>query len=97
MPLVRAFLAPLRALAPVVVDLVLVLAEDLERNRLVEPVRWLKDRYGVSWQVIPDELVEMLDDKDPEKAKRTTEAMLVMNKLDIAALQRGPAPSARRR
>jgi predicted 3-demethylubiquinone-9 3-methyltransferase (glyoxalase superfamily) len=49
---------------------------------------WLKDRYGVSWQVLPDGLVEMLGDEDPEKAKRTTEAMLEMSKLDMAALQR---------
>jgi predicted 3-demethylubiquinone-9 3-methyltransferase (glyoxalase superfamily) len=49
---------------------------------------WLKDRYGVSWQVLPDGLVEMLGDEDTEKAKRTTEAMLGMGKLDMAALQR---------
>jgi predicted 3-demethylubiquinone-9 3-methyltransferase (glyoxalase superfamily) len=48
---------------------------------------WLKDRYGVSWQVIPDGLIDMLGDSDPEKAKRTTEAMLAMTKLDIAALE----------
>jgi predicted 3-demethylubiquinone-9 3-methyltransferase (glyoxalase superfamily) len=42
----------------------------------------------VSWQVLPDGLVEMLGDEDTEKAKRTTEAMLGMGKLDMAALQR---------
>jgi predicted 3-demethylubiquinone-9 3-methyltransferase (glyoxalase superfamily) len=52
---------------------------------------WLKDRYGVSWQVIPDGLVDMLGDEDPEKAKRTTEAMLAMTKLDIAALEKAYA------
>ena len=52
---------------------------------------WLKDRYGVSWQVIPEGLMEMLTDADPEKAKRTTEAMFGMSKLDIAALERAHA------
>ena len=52
---------------------------------------WLKDKYGVSWQVIPDGLVELLTDSDPEKAKRATEAMLSMKKLDIAAIERAHA------
>jgi predicted 3-demethylubiquinone-9 3-methyltransferase (glyoxalase superfamily) len=52
------------------------------------PCGWLKDRYGLSWQVIPDGLIEMMSDDDPEKAKRTAEAMLAMSKLDIAALRR---------
>ena len=52
---------------------------------------WLKDKYGVSWQVIPDGLVELLADSDPEKAKRATEAMLSMKKLDIAAIERAHA------
>ena len=47
---------------------------------------WLKDRYGLSWQVVPDVLIEMLQSKDPEKSKRTMAAMLTMKKLDIAAL-----------
>jgi predicted 3-demethylubiquinone-9 3-methyltransferase (glyoxalase superfamily) len=52
---------------------------------------WLKDRYGVSWQVIPKGLIEMIGDSDPVKAARTTEAMLRMQKLDIAALERAHA------
>jgi predicted 3-demethylubiquinone-9 3-methyltransferase (glyoxalase superfamily) len=52
---------------------------------------WLKDRYGVSWQVLPAGLIEMLDDPDPEKARRTTEAMFPMRKLDIATLQKAYA------
>jgi predicted 3-demethylubiquinone-9 3-methyltransferase (glyoxalase superfamily) len=52
---------------------------------------WLKDRYGVSWQVIPAGLTDMIGDPDPEKAKRTTEAMLAMRKLDIAALEKAYA------
>ena len=48
---------------------------------------WLKDRYGLSWQVIPTALGEMLHDKDPVKAKRVTEAMLKMDKIDIQRLR----------
>jgi predicted 3-demethylubiquinone-9 3-methyltransferase (glyoxalase superfamily) len=51
------------------------------------PCGWLKDKYGVSWQVIPKGLIDMLGDPDPEKARRTTEAMFGMTKLDIAALE----------
>ncbi len=52
---------------------------------------WLKDRYGLSWQVIPTVLMDMISDPDPEKAKRATEAMLAMTKFDIAALQKAYA------
>jgi predicted 3-demethylubiquinone-9 3-methyltransferase (glyoxalase superfamily) len=52
---------------------------------------WLRDKYGVSWQVIPARLIDMIGDEDQEKAARTTEAMLVMGKLDIAALERAYA------
>ena len=48
---------------------------------------WLKDRYGVSWQIVPTVLPEMLQDKDPEKARRVMAAMLKMIKIDIAALR----------
>ena len=49
---------------------------------------WLKDKYGLSWQINPTALGEMLQDKDPEKAKRIMEAMLQMDKIDIRALSR---------
>ncbi|MGH7507996.1 MAG: VOC family protein [Gemmatimonadales bacterium] len=49
---------------------------------------WLKDKYGLSWQVVPTGMVEMLNDPDREKADRAMEAMLEMKKLDIAALER---------
>ena len=49
---------------------------------------WLKDRYGLSWQVVPAILAEMLQDKDPEKAERVMKAMLPMKKLDITILKR---------
>jgi len=48
---------------------------------------WLKDKYGLSWQVVPTVLVEMLQDKDAEKSKRVMQAMLQMDKLDIKALK----------
>lgn len=48
---------------------------------------WVTDKYGVSWQVVPSELIDLIGDPDPEKANRTTEAMLRMVKLDIAALR----------
>ncbi|MEK6288046.1 MAG: VOC family protein [Acidobacteriota bacterium] len=48
---------------------------------------WLKDKYGLSWQVNPTILIEMLQDKDPEKAKRVMEAMLQMDKIDIKTLK----------
>jgi predicted 3-demethylubiquinone-9 3-methyltransferase (glyoxalase superfamily) len=55
------------------------------------PCGWLKDKYGLSWQVVPGMLIDMIADPDPEKAKRTTEAMLSMGKLDIATLQKAYA------
>lgn len=55
---------------------------------------WLTDRYGVTWQIVPTVLGEMLSDPDPEKAKRVTEAMLKMVKLDIAGLKQAYGDSA---
>jgi predicted 3-demethylubiquinone-9 3-methyltransferase (glyoxalase superfamily) len=52
------------------------------------PCGWLKDRFGVSWQVVPIALTRMMQDADPEKARRATEAMLQMKKLDLARLER---------
>lgn len=52
---------------------------------------WLKDRFGVSWQVVPTRLFELLGDPDPAKAERATTAMLAMKKLDIAELERAHA------
>lgn len=48
---------------------------------------WLKDRFGLSWQVIPARLNELLADPDPGRANRATQAMLQMRKIDIAALE----------
>jgi|SRR5215469_6302039 len=49
---------------------------------------WLKDKFGLSWQITPDALIEMLQDKDAEKSKRVMQAMLQMRKIDIGALKR---------
>ncbi len=51
------------------------------------PCGWLKDKFGVSWQIVPTVLDVLLQDKDPEKANRVMKAMLQMKKLDIAGLQ----------
>ena len=48
---------------------------------------WLKDKYGLSWQIIPSVLGKLLQDKDPEKAKRVMMAMLKMNKIDMKLLK----------
>ncbi|WP_225833669.1 VOC family protein [Streptomyces sp. NK08204] len=55
------------------------------------PCGWLKDKYGVSWQVVYDRLIDLLGDPDPEKAARTARAMLSMGKLDVAELERAYA------
>jgi len=52
------------------------------------PCGWLKDRYGLSWQIIPEALGELLGDPDPERSSRVMQAMLQMRKIDIAGLQR---------
>ena len=48
---------------------------------------WLRDKYGVSWQIIPSILGKLLGDKDPKKAKRVMDAMLQMDKIDIKRLE----------
>ncbi|MFG2127452.1 VOC family protein [Streptomyces sp. NPDC048751] len=63
-------------------------------NKLIEgggepgPCGWLKDKYGVSWQVVPGRLMEMVTGPDQEKAARAMKAMLAMGKLDIATLEK---------
>ena len=49
---------------------------------------WLKDKYGLSWQIVPSVLIEMLQDPDAEKSQRVMQAMMQMSKIDIAALRR---------
>lgn len=55
------------------------------------PCGWLKDRYGVSWQVVYDRLIDLITDPDQERAARTTRAMMAMGKLDVAALEKAYA------
>jgi predicted 3-demethylubiquinone-9 3-methyltransferase (glyoxalase superfamily) len=63
------------------------LAEEGEEG----PCGWVKDRFGLSWQVIPKGLLELVGDPDPERAARATEAMLEMRKLDLAEIERAHA------
>jgi predicted 3-demethylubiquinone-9 3-methyltransferase (glyoxalase superfamily) len=51
------------------------------------PCGWLKDKFGLSWQVVPESMAELFDHPDPERAKRAMAAMLQMKKLDIAELR----------
>jgi predicted 3-demethylubiquinone-9 3-methyltransferase (glyoxalase superfamily) len=60
----------------------------LSEGGTVEQCGWLKDRYGVSWQIVPRVLGEMMKDRDPARGRRVAEAMLQMVKLDIAGLRR---------
>jgi len=57
-------------------------------NEGAQQCGWLKDKYGVSWQVVPTILTELIADPDPEKSGRAMTAMLQMKKLDIAKLKR---------
>ncbi len=61
--------------------------EKLSEGGQKERCGWLKDKYGLSWQIIPSALDEMLGDKDPAKASRVMHAMLQMNKIDIKGLK----------
>ena len=61
--------------------------EKLSEGGKEGPCGWVKDRYGLSWQVVPDGLVELFRDPDPERARRAMEAMLKMGKLDLAAVR----------
>jgi predicted 3-demethylubiquinone-9 3-methyltransferase (glyoxalase superfamily) len=59
----------------------------LLRDGEAEQCGWLKDRFGLSWQIVPAVLTQIMNDPDRAKAKRATDAMLKMVKIDIAALQ----------
>jgi len=56
---------------------------------------WLKDRFGLSWQIVPAALDKLMDDRDPDKRDRVMQALLAMKKLDIAALDRAHAGEPR--
>ncbi len=55
------------------------------------PCGWLKDRYGVSWQIVPTRLIELVSDPDPQRSERAMQAMLAMKKIDIAAIEQAAA------
>jgi predicted 3-demethylubiquinone-9 3-methyltransferase (glyoxalase superfamily) len=59
----------------------------LKEGGKTEPCGWLKDRWGLSWQIVPKRLGELMGSADPATAKRVTEAMLKMGKLEIAGLE----------
>ena len=61
--------------------------ERLSDGGEVQQCGWLTDKYGLTWQIIPSALGEMLQDKDPERARRVMEAMLKMIKIDVATLK----------
>jgi predicted 3-demethylubiquinone-9 3-methyltransferase (glyoxalase superfamily) len=60
----------------------------------IQQCGWLKDKFGLSWQIVPSVLVELINDPDPEKSRRVTEAMLQMTKIDIAKLRQAYEGSA---
>ena len=55
------------------------------------PCGWLKDKFGLSWQIVPARLSELLQDPDREKSQRVMAAMLEMRKIDVEALERAAA------
>ncbi|MBP6085441.1 VOC family protein [Candidatus Gracilibacteria bacterium] len=59
----------------------------LSADPSAEQCGWLKDKFGLSWQIIPSNLSQLLGQQDPEKAKKVMMAMMQMKKIDIAALQ----------
>ena len=63
----------------------------LESGGKAEACGWLKDRYGLFWQVIPAELAQLMTDADPARARRASDALMKMVKIDIAALRRAAA------
>jgi predicted 3-demethylubiquinone-9 3-methyltransferase (glyoxalase superfamily) len=80
------------------VSFVIDCADQAEVDRLWEaltanggepgPCGWLKDRFGLSWQIVPRRLDELINDPDPERARRAMEAMLTMGKIEVAELER---------
>jgi predicted 3-demethylubiquinone-9 3-methyltransferase (glyoxalase superfamily) len=62
--------------------------ETLSEGGKKERCGWLKDKHGLSWQIIPSVLGKMLRDKDPEKSKRVMKAMMQMDKIDMSGLQK---------
>ena len=70
------------------------LSQALSAHPEAERCGWVKDRYGLSWQLVPRRLGELLGDKNPERARRAMAAMLKMKRIDIAELERAAAGAA---
>jgi predicted 3-demethylubiquinone-9 3-methyltransferase (glyoxalase superfamily) len=68
----------------------------LSADRKAERCGWLRDRFGVSWQIVPDFVADVMAGQDPERAERVMAAILAMKKLDLAALRRAARRRARR-
>lgn len=75
-------------------------ADQAESDRLTEALSavpeaeqcgWVKDRYGLSWQITPRRLIELITDADPDKARRAMQAMMEMKRIDIAAIEAAAA------
>ena len=64
------------------------LTQALSADPAAEQCGWVKDRFGLSWQIVPRRLLELMEDPDPDRARRTMEAMLTMKRIDIAAVER---------
>ncbi len=68
--------------------------EKLSADPQAEQCGWVKDKFGLSWQVTPNALIRLISDPDPAKSKRVMEAMMKMKKIDIAELERAAAGAA---
>lgn len=64
------------------------LTETLSAVPEAEMCGWVKDRYGLSWQIVPKRLMELMNDPDPARAMRAMQAMMTMKRIDIAAVER---------
>ena len=62
--------------------------QELSQGGEEGPCGWLKDKFGVSWQVFPEELIQLTSDSDPGRAQRATQAMLTMRRIDMAEIRR---------
>ena len=64
------------------------LADALSAVPEAEQCGWVKDRFGVSWQIVPRQLIKLIGDADPARARRAFDAIMQMKRIDIAALER---------